>query len=44
MASTRQRGSTFTGLYRGTDGRQKSAGSFKTQGAAQRLPNAPRHW
>ena len=35
MASTRQRGETFTGLYRDLAGKQKSAGSFRTQKAAQ---------
>jgi integrase len=31
MASVRHRGAKFTGLYRDSDGRQKSAGSFSTE-------------
>jgi integrase len=50
MASTRQRGQKFTGLYRDAQGRQKSAGSFNTEREAlkaaehaEAVANPPEH-
>lgn len=40
MASVRERNGKFTGLYRDQDGKQKSAGTFKTQAAALKAANA----
>lgn len=40
MASTRERNGKWTGLYRNQDGKQQSAGTFKTHTAALKAANA----